>query len=62
MRGSSLSLDGELGVTAQTLSAIPRVLGTKLKTLELSDFNKFSDTAYASIFKNLPNLEKVVLR
>lgn len=62
MRGRSLALDGELGVTIQTLHAIPRVFGGKLKTLELSDFNKFADAAYASIFKGLPNLEKVILR
>lgn len=62
MRGTSLVLDGELGVTLQTLSAVPRVLGAKLKTLELTDFNKFSDSAYASMFNGLPGLEKIVIR
>ncbi|KAI5121816.1 hypothetical protein M0805_003252 [Coniferiporia weirii] len=62
LRGFSVSLNGDLGVTSHTLSAIPRVLGGKLRVLELSDFNKFTDKEYASMVGRLPQLETLVLR
>ncbi|KAH8119825.1 RNI-like protein [Phellopilus nigrolimitatus] len=62
LRGVSVVLDGNLGVTSVTLSAIPRVLGNRLRVLELSDFKKFSDRDYSSMIKRLPSLETLILR
>ncbi|EJD03572.1 RNI-like protein [Fomitiporia mediterranea MF3/22] len=62
MRGTSLSLDGDLPLTTQTLAAIPRVFGRKLLVLELSDVDKFSDSNYAAMVNGLPSLTSLVLR
>lgn len=62
MRGSSFVLNGDIPATQHTLAAIPRVLGKNLRTLELTEISKYSDSTYSSLIKDLPNLEKVVLR
>lgn len=60
--GPSVALDGELGVTKDTLSALPRNVGAKLRTLSLNDFEKFQDSTYASAISKLPALEELNLR
>lgn len=62
MRGDSLQLDGSLGITLETLSAIPRFMGSNLETLVITDVSKFSDKAFASALKQLPSLRVLNLR
>ncbi len=62
MRGDSLHVDGSLGITLETLSAIPRLMGSKLETLAITDVPKFSDKAFASMVKRLPSLRVLNLR
>ena len=51
-----------MGVTTETFSAIPRLMGHKLRSLSITDIPKFSDSLYASLTKALPSLEILVLR
>jgi len=62
MRGHTLQLDGSLGITAETLSAIPRFMVSNLDTLAITDVTKFSDGAFASVVKRLPSLRVLNLR
>ncbi|KAL5494902.1 hypothetical protein ACEPAI_364 [Sanghuangporus weigelae] len=62
LRGTSVSLNGELAIASHTLTAIPRVLGSKLLVLELSDIDKYTDSTYATMVKDLPLLKTLVLR
>lgn len=62
MRGNSLQLSEELPINKETLGAISRVMGRNLRTLELRGFDKFSDSAFASMVTRLPLLETLNLR
>ncbi|KLO20640.1 RNI-like protein [Schizopora paradoxa] len=62
MRGDSLQLDGSMSITLETLSAIPRLMGSNLESLVITDVSKFSDKAFASTLKRLPSLRVINLR
>ncbi|TDL28013.1 RNI-like protein [Rickenella mellea] len=62
IRGDSVVLAGEPGVTVETLSAIPRLVGQRLRTLVLTDFSRFSDATLASLVGKLHLLEVLNLR
>lgn len=55
-------LNGALGVTNYTIAAIPRVIGVRLRILDLRDFDKFSDEIYANALERLTSLEVLVLK
>ncbi len=62
MRGRSIYLDGEIGLTNETILAIPRLLGERLQTLHLTDYDKYTDVGYAALVSKLPALEVLNLR
>ncbi|KDQ63818.1 hypothetical protein JAAARDRAFT_29865 [Jaapia argillacea MUCL 33604] len=62
LRGPTITLTDELtGVEKFTIIAIGKA-GTDLLELELSGFEKFPDSLFASILPKLPSLRKLVLR
>ncbi|KAL0950951.1 hypothetical protein HGRIS_007703 [Hohenbuehelia grisea] len=61
-RGSVMILDNSMpGVEESTIQKLKQ-MGSELKELELTGFEKFSDTAFASAIAELPSLRKLILR
>lgn len=62
LRGPSVTLRGDLpGVNRATVSDISRI-NPSIQELELSGFEKITDTAFASLIQQLPSLRTLVLR
>ena len=57
-----MTLSGELGITSETFGAIPRLMRHTLRSLSMTEISKYSDNLYASLLKELPLLEVLVLR
>jgi hypothetical protein len=62
LRGSSVTLRGDLpGVNRATISDIARI-NPGIQELELSGFEKITDSVFASLLRQLPSLRLLVLR
>ena len=62
MRGHSIHLNGDIPITSITLSSLGRLMGARLRELEIVDVQKFSDTAFAKMVEGLPSLTTLILR
>ncbi|KAI0078943.1 RNI-like protein [Panus rudis PR-1116 ss-1] len=63
LRGPSITLSGNLGVTRFTLSALAAAESKQyLRQLELSDLTKIPDEVFANVVSHLPSVEVLILR